>query len=291
MNKKEENKHVDNQCFVIMPISDPKEYDLGHFKCVYEDIFIPAIKDAGFDPKRADDDKSSSMIQVSIIKDIIESPMAICDLSTRNPNVLFELGIRQAFDLPVVLVQETDTPRIFDISTINTIDYRKNLTYREVIEDREKIKKAILETKDNTKGVNSIVQLLGIEAAKKKDGMGENTILYSISNQIMSIMNKLDKIEVNRHEGINTSDLSKSGISIVYDGSAELDKRFDEVEYRYKKADNIDEYNSLTNDVERLIIDYNKSNFLSEPYKALKVNKLLIMRSALVRMANEYIAN
>ena len=127
-----------NQCYVIMPISDPKEYESGHFRRVYEDIFIPAIEAAGFIPKRADDDKSSSMIQISIVKDIIESPMAICDLSTRNPNVLFELGIRQAFDLPVVLVQEMDTPRIFDISTINTIDYRKTLGYREVIEDRDK---------------------------------------------------------------------------------------------------------------------------------------------------------
>ena len=95
----------------------------------------------------ADEDKSSSMIQVSIIRDIVESPMAICDLSTRNPNVLFELGVRQAFDLPVVLVQEKDTPRIFDISTINTVDYRKNLIYREVMEDREKIVDAIKKRK------------------------------------------------------------------------------------------------------------------------------------------------
>ena len=54
----------------------------------------------------------------------------------KNPNVLFELGIRQAFDLPVVLIQEENTPRIFDISSINTLDYRKELIYREVIEDR-----------------------------------------------------------------------------------------------------------------------------------------------------------
>ena len=132
--KKEEKDGVKEkeQCFVIMPISDPEGYESGHFKYVYDDIFKPAIEEAGFEPKRADDDGSSSMIQVNIIKDIIESPMAICDLSTRNPNVLFELGIRQAFDLPVVLVQEEGTPRIFDISTINTIDYRKSLKYREV---------------------------------------------------------------------------------------------------------------------------------------------------------------
>lgn len=122
-----ENK--EKTCFVIMPIGELSSYPPNHFLEVYEDIFVPAIKAAGYVPKRADDDKSSNMIQVNIIEDIVNAPMAICDLSTRNPNVLFELGIRQAFDLPVVLVQEEGTPRIFDISNFNTYDYGKELSY------------------------------------------------------------------------------------------------------------------------------------------------------------------
>ena len=192
------------QCFVIMPISDPEDYEAGHFKSVYEDIFIPAIKEAGYIPKRADDDKSSSMIQVNIIRDIVESPMAICDLSSKNPNVLFELGIRQAFDLPVVLVQEEGTPRIFDISTINTIDYSKELLYKSVINDRKKITEAILQTGDNAKGINSIVKLLGREPAMKKEGIDDNVLLFTMSNQIQSIINKLDDLEIKRNMG-NTS--------------------------------------------------------------------------------------
>lgn len=191
-----------NQCFVIMPISDPEGYEKGHFRYVYEDIFKPAIKDAGFKPKRADDDGSSSMIQVNIIKDIIESPMAICDLSTRNPNVLFELGIRQAFDLPVVLIQEEGTPRIFDINTINTIDYRSSLKYREVMEDRENISKAIEATKDNTTGVNSIIKLLEIGKAKldkKESGTDLDDIkllLFSLSNQVEGLKKKDNTMEI-----------------------------------------------------------------------------------------------
>ena len=74
------------KCFVIMPIGELETYPENHFKHVYEDILCPAIQEAGYIPKRADEDK--------------------------NPNVLFELGIRQAFDLPVVLIQEENTPRI-----------------------------------------------------------------------------------------------------------------------------------------------------------------------------------
>ena len=205
---KEQNKSntaniaENNQCFVIMPISDPEGYEKGHFRYVYEDLFRPAIEKAGFEPKRADDDTSSSMIQVNIIRDIIESPMAICDLSSTNPNVLFELGIRQAFDLPVVLVQEEDTPRIFDINTINTIDYRSSLIYREVIEDRKRIFEAIRKTKDNKTGINSIIRLLEIGKAElgKNKGRTElddiRLLLYSLSNQIKDLKKKDDILGV-----------------------------------------------------------------------------------------------
>lgn len=159
---------MDKTCFVIMPIGELPTYSSNHFKEVYEDLFSPAIEEAGYIPKRADDDKASSLIQVNVVREIVSAPMAICDLSTRNPNVLFELGLRQAFDLPVVLVQELNTPRIFDISVINTIDYRKELKYREVLEDRLKIKKAIEATKDIKNEVNSLIKLLNIEKADLK---------------------------------------------------------------------------------------------------------------------------
>ncbi|QOV20560.1 hypothetical protein INP51_06350 [Blautia liquoris] len=194
------------QCFVIMPISDPTEYNSGHFKCVYEDLFIPAIENAGFRPKRADDDKSSSMIHENIIRDIINSEMEICDLSSRNPNVLFELGIRQAFDLPVVLVQEENTKKIFDIGTIKTLDYRKNLIYREVINDREEITEAINKTKDNKEGINSIIRLLNIKKAEFPD-KGQTSPTDDIKMMMYTIINSIDKMEdtLNNYSAIEKS--------------------------------------------------------------------------------------
>lgn len=183
-------------CFVIMPIGELSTYPENHFKHIYEDLLSPAIEAAGYIPKRADDYKSSSLIHVNVIREIIDAPMAICDLSTRNPNVLFELGIRQAFDLPVVLVQEINTPRIFDISVINTIEYRKELIYREVIEDREKIRSAIEATKDEKNTVNSLIKLLNIEKVDLNniDNLSPNEeikyMLHSIINNVEYIKNK-----------------------------------------------------------------------------------------------------
>ncbi len=194
------------KCFVIMPISDPEGYETGHFKCVYEDILRPAIEAAGYEAFRVDEQKSSNLIQVSIIEEIINAPMAVCDLSTRNPNVLFELGIRQAFDLPVVLVQEEGTKRIFDISNINTIDYRSKLIYREVIDDRTKIKEGIESTRDSKNGINSIIKLLqvGKKAELNNDTMTENQelkfMMMSLANEVSQVNNSLRRMKREENE-------------------------------------------------------------------------------------------
>lgn len=152
-------------CFVIMPISDHPEYETGHFKRVFEDIFQPACDKAGFRAVRADQVGQTNLIHLDVLQKLLASPMVLCDLSSRNPNVLFELGLRQAFDKPVVLVREIGTPDIFDIAPIRYIEYRKKRIYNEVLQDQKHIADAIAATQEafeSGEGVNSIVRLLSI---------------------------------------------------------------------------------------------------------------------------------
>ena len=134
---------TNNDCFIIMPIADHPDYKSGHFKRVYEDILAPACKAAGYKPVRADDVTQANLIHLDILQKLLESPMAICDLSTRNPNVLFELGLRQAFDKPTILVQEEGTPKIFDINIFRYVEYRNGLDYRDVLADQRTIQEVL----------------------------------------------------------------------------------------------------------------------------------------------------
>lgn len=91
----------------------------------------------------------------------------LCDLSTRNPNVLFELGIRQAFDRPVVLIQEKGTPKIFDIAPLRYLEYSKEMKYHEVLESQNSLQEAIEATKSaegDTGSINSIVKLMALSS-------------------------------------------------------------------------------------------------------------------------------
>lgn len=180
-------------CFIIMPIADPEGYEKGHFKKVYEDIISISCVNAGFNPVRADEVKQTNLIHLDILKKLIESPMAVCDLSNRNPNVLFELGLRQAFDKPTVLVQECGTPKIFDISPLRYTEYRKELRYREVLEDQKALEEAIIATKKATdagEGINSLINLLSLSSPASLKEIGEKDTAKMLQI-VMAEMNDL----------------------------------------------------------------------------------------------------
>lgn len=153
-----------------MPISDAEGYPQGHFKHVYDNIVAPSCEKAGYRAIRADDVKATNLIHLDILKKLIEAPIAICDLSSRNPNVLFELGVRQAFDRPVVLIQESGTPKIFDIAPLRYLEYSREMKYHDVLRSQGELKDAIEATvaADSEAGnVNSIVKLLALNQPAK----------------------------------------------------------------------------------------------------------------------------
>jgi hypothetical protein len=50
----------------------------------------------GFAVKRADEDADPGMINDRVIQDILNSELAVADLSFLRPNAFYELGIRHA---------------------------------------------------------------------------------------------------------------------------------------------------------------------------------------------------
>lgn len=195
-------KGAQQECFVIMPISDHDDYEKGHFKRVYEDIIIPACEKSDYKAIRADEVEETDIIHLSILKKLVEAPMAICDLSTRNPNVLFELGLRQAFDKPVVLIQEKGTERIFDVSILRAYDYCKELRYNEVLKDQEEIAKMLKGTEKGFvtgQGFNSIVKLLSLTKAAHVQSIDDpneqlKMQLFQLTSQVQDVSNELRSI-------------------------------------------------------------------------------------------------
>lgn len=189
----ETNEEKRERCFVIMPISDQGDYPAGHFTKVYEQIIKPSVEDAGYEAYRIDENNICDPIINKIFEAIQECPMAICDLSNRNPNVLYELGLRQAYDKPVVLIQDDKTKKIFDVSGISTVFYKSARQYEDVLEARENIKKAILETKKGKfRTLAKIVKVTAANFSQVEVSQNDkiNVILEEIYSEIRELRNR-----------------------------------------------------------------------------------------------------
>ncbi len=187
---------MDKTCFIIMPISDADPYPIGHFKRVYEFIIKPAVLNAGFQPIRADDILNTNYIAIDVIKRIITCDMALCDLSSRNPNVFYELGIRQAFDLPVTLIRDSLTKRAFDIQGFRDIEYDENLRIDNVEASKKLISETLVNThKDAGKEINSLISLLGIHPAKVTSNVEISKDTEIILSTLENFGARLNKIE------------------------------------------------------------------------------------------------
>lgn len=177
-----------------MPIGDTEGYVTGHFSNVYNDLLRPAIEKAGYRPERADEIKGTNLIAFDIVEKIWQAPIAICDISSCNPNVFYELGIRHASSLPVVLIKDRKTNNPFDIKDIRYVEYSENLEYKNVIQSQEEISAAIVKTVDDFrqgKCKNSIVALAKSET-HEVDKNQSYTNLAFIESEAKRIADMID---------------------------------------------------------------------------------------------------
>lgn len=263
-----------------MPFTDPEGYEKGHFKKIYDQIFVPAIELAEYTPCRVDESGSSSSIQIKLLKELLDAPLVLCDLSSRNPNVLYELGLRQAFDKPVVLVQEIGTPRIFDINDITTTNYRPGRLFDEVMDDRESIKKAIIDTAADQSKTNSVMNLLKMTSAKfdEKEVPTEQRIsfyLEKIMDRLSALENTTnDKIAIEA-ETVQLKELRKC-IQDTYNAAANSSEgtladieKFKKQLYIYRFS--LDNYRNQIPDM-----DYNRLKHLLDKTESIIDSNLLI---------------
>jgi len=125
-------------CFVIMPISKTKLVTQKDWTYIYDKIIKPAVEDPELDFKC----KRSSADRGNILKDIIidlyESDVVIADLTDRNPNVFYELGVRHGLKSgTLILTQNRKFASIFDLNNYASHVY----TWKTLRGRKEMIKK------------------------------------------------------------------------------------------------------------------------------------------------------
>lgn len=103
-------------CFVMMPFG-------SWFDRYYQDIYTPAIKEAGFEPVRADELFTTGSVVEQIWEQIQKAKVLLADLSGKNANVFYELGLAHAAKKPVVFTSALVDDVPFDLRHLRVIIY------------------------------------------------------------------------------------------------------------------------------------------------------------------------
>lgn len=137
--KRRQSRHGDPLvCGVVMPISETDGLPASHWSDVRV-ILDDAIETAGFAPKMVSEEEYVGVIHKHIVTNLGKNPIVVCDVSGRNANVMFELGLRLAFDKATVIVKDDSTEFSFDTAPIEHIGYPRSLRHREIEEFKKKL--------------------------------------------------------------------------------------------------------------------------------------------------------
>lgn len=135
-------------CGLVMPISAIDGCTSEHWAEVKNIITeaIESIEEPRFTVKLVSDADDVGVIQKRIVQNIYSSDIIVCDVSGKNPNVMFELGMRLAFDKPTVIIKDDKTDYSFDTGIIEHVPYPRDLRFSRVVTFKNSLSEKVLAT-------------------------------------------------------------------------------------------------------------------------------------------------
>lgn len=111
---------LDKTCFVLMPFRD-------RLLEVYTDVYVPACKQNGIKCWRVDEIARPGSITRDIVEGILDADVILADLTDRNPNVFYELGIAHSTGNKTIMTAQSREDVPFDIASYRVIFYEHSL--------------------------------------------------------------------------------------------------------------------------------------------------------------------
>ncbi|MBV4518490.1 hypothetical protein KVG88_00310 [Pseudomonas sp. SWRI74] len=150
MAKKSEDNSVSPPltCGLVMPISAIDGCTADHWAEVKNIICdaVSAIEGLTFVPKLVSEQDDVGVIQKRIVQNIYSSDIVICDVSCKNANVMFELGMRLAFDKPTILIKDDKTDFSFDTGVIEHLLYPRDLRFSRIVSFKKSLAEKVYAT-------------------------------------------------------------------------------------------------------------------------------------------------
>ncbi|MFZ2643208.1 MAG: hypothetical protein WA117_19605 [Verrucomicrobiia bacterium] len=132
------------KCFVLMPFDE-------RLREVYQEVYKPVCESSNIVPWRVDEISRPGSITKDIVEGILDADVVIADLTTRNANVYYELGIAHAVGNKTIMTAQHGTEVPFDIANYRIIFYEQSIKgSKKLVSDLDSAIKELLKVLEQT---------------------------------------------------------------------------------------------------------------------------------------------
>jgi hypothetical protein len=110
------------KCFLVCPIGSSDSESRRWSDLVLKLVVRPALKGLKFGITRADQIAMPGLITSQIISHLVKDDLVVADLTERNPNVFYEIGIRHCFRKPIVHMIKSKESIPFDVIGFRAVE-------------------------------------------------------------------------------------------------------------------------------------------------------------------------
>lgn len=202
-------------CFVIMGYGKKSDLETGKtfdLDKTYLNVIKPAAEAAGYQCVRGDEIIESGLIDKSMYTMLVYADLVIADISTYNPNAIYELGIRHAAKpYSTIIIKEDEGKLPFDLNHSKIFHYKhlgddigKSEADR-CVRDLKKLIEAVSKSKETDSPLFEFIQTLSphnlneeeyIEIIKELTEKGDS--IYTLVEHARAEMNNSNFIEARK---------------------------------------------------------------------------------------------
>jgi hypothetical protein len=183
-------KTLKKRCFIITPIGDDISPTRRATDGLIQAVLRPVLEKEGYEVTAAHQMSSPGSITNQVIECLLNDDLVVANLTSLNPNVMYELAVRHAVRLPVICIALNETKLPFDILAERTIFYENDMAGCEEL--KEKLNKVVKQAVKDTEPDNPIYRVA--KATIMKDVAKSDDMQKYILERLESLDRKINTI-------------------------------------------------------------------------------------------------